>query len=500
MVQEYDLCVIGGGINGAGIARDAAGRGLKVFLAEKGDIAGATSSASTKLIHGGLRYLEHFEFGLVRDSLRERETLLTIAPHLVRPRSFILPHDPKRRSYWLVGLGLTLYDRLARRKRLPRSRRVKFEQDETPLKDIYAKGFCYWDCWTDDSRLVTLNMLDAAEHGAVIAPHTEVVGLKAQGERWRVYLKDAKGTREIDAAMVVNATGPWVRNVIDRFGLAASDTPQVKLVKGSHIIVRKAYGGDDAFLLQQADNRVVFIIPYEGDFTLIGTTEEAFSESDPADPQISDKEIEYLCSAFNTSFNKTIAKEDVLWTFSGVRPLFDDGKQNASAVTRDFRLYKHEGLGAPFLSIFGGKLTTYRTLSEKAVTMIGSELEQPAEPWTAKEPLPGGDIAHGDLRVFMEKKGLQYDWLLPAMLRRYAHSYGARMDRFLDGAKSLKDLGQYFGDELYEAEVTYLVRNEWAREAEDILWRRTKVGLRASEQTVKNLEKALPKIIEKALS
>ncbi|MCC7305883.1 MAG: glycerol-3-phosphate dehydrogenase [Alphaproteobacteria bacterium] len=495
MIPEYDLCIIGGGINGAGIARDAAGRGLRVVLAEKGDLASATSSASTKLIHGGLRYLEYFEFGLVRDSLKEREILIHIAPHIVRPLQFVLPQDKNMRPAWMIGAGLFLYDRLARRMVLEGSRRAdfRFHPAGKDLKESYKAGFLYTDCWTDDSRLTVLNALDAAEHGAEILTRMECTGLQFEQDHWIVSLEDRSRNfrADITAGAVINAAGPWVYNVIERFGLLTPDIPKIRLVKGSHIIIPRAFTGSHAYILQQPGKRIIFAIPYEDDFTLVGTTEESFS-GDPGQAMISDAEIEYLCAAFNRSFRKQITREDIIWTYSGVRPLFDDGRENATKVTRDYRLHQHREFSAPLVSVFGGKLTTYRVLAEKAVTMIA-----PAQPaWTGSRPLPGGDIPHGDFDAFVKKKKSQYEWLPAILLERYARAYGTRMDRFLEGAEGLADLGRNFGDDIYEAEILYLVKSEWARTPEDILWRRSKLGLGAQERTIKAIETALPGMLD----
>ena len=496
MISTYDICVIGGGVNGAGIARDAAGRGLKVVLAEKGDLASGTSSASTKLIHGGLRYLEYYEFGLVRDSLKEREVLLRLAPHIIRPMNFILPHDGAQRPAWMISSGLFLYDHLAKRRRLPASCRLKFSG--AVLKDIYKRGFSYADCWVDDARLVAINAQDAAEHGADILTRAECVSMKAVDGRWRVTLKNADGqTQEIEAAMVVNATGPWVGNFITRMGFEGPDVPAIRLVKGSHIIVPRMTQGEDAFILQQPDKRIVFVIPYEEKYTLIGTTEENFEGGDPADPAISSGEIDYLIGAFNRSFRHQISKSDIIWTCSGVRPLLDDGASEARSVTRDYRLFEHENLGASLLSVFGGKLTTYRVLSEKVMNIIARRLGKFSLNWTAGAVLPGGEIAPVDFKIFLNRQIAQYDFLPKALVKRYAMTYGARMDRFLDGARSSADLGQDFGDGLYEAEIIYLIRDEFARSDEDILWRRTKLGLHVTDQTVENLKAALPALLKK---
>jgi glycerol-3-phosphate dehydrogenase len=499
MILDYDLCIIGGGINGAGIARDAAGRGLKVLLVEKGDLACATSSASTKLIHGGLRYLEYYEFKLVRDSLQERETLLNIAPHIIHPMTFVLPHNKGQRPKWMIRSGLFLYDHLAKRKRLNKSHTVDLKTYGPFLRGQYKTGFSYSDCRADDSRLVVLNAMDAAHHGATVLTRTECVRMEAEGQRWRIALKDLTKHTEshITAAAVVNAAGPWVRTVIEQSDLDAPDVPNLRLVKGSHIIVPKLFDGGHAYILQQPDKRIVFAIPYEGRYTLIGTTDVNF-EGDPATVKISDEEIEYLCAAVNRVSNRRIAPGDVVWTYSGVRSLFDDGKQNASSVTRDYHLHVHENTGdAKLISVFGGKLTTYRVLAEKTVNMLLKETGRVAEEWTANAVLPGGDIPHADFDLFVIKKTTQYPWLPPALLQRYARTYGTRMDHFLEGAKSHVGLGRAFGDDIYEAEILYLVRHEWARDIEDILWRRTKTGLYVGEETIETLEKALPKILER---
>ena len=503
MSPDYDLVIIGGGINGTGIARDAAGRGLRVLLVEKGDLASATSSASTKLIHGGLRYLEYYEFGLVRDSLKEREVLLGLAPHVIWPLQFVLPHDRRQRPAWMIRAGLFLYDHLARRKKLPGSGRINLMEHDfgKPLKGLYTTGFQYTDCWVDDSRLVVLNALDAAERGADILTRTECVDVRVDEGRWAVKLRDQnnKGIRYVNAKMVINVAGPWVRAFIERCGLDAPDVPHVRLVKGSHIIIKKAYQGDQVYILQQANKRIVFVIPYEQDFTLIGTTEEAFS-GNPDDIRISEEETAYLCAAFNESFNTAITPGDVLWNYSGVRPLMDDGKDNATSVTRDYLLHRHAHNGPPALSVFGGKLTTYRVLAEKAVTMMLREQGRYIAPWTAGAPLPGGDINDGDFEGFVSRQAQIYPWLPPLLVRRYARAYGTRMNRFLDGARTVRDLGRDFGSHVYEAEIIYLIRHEWARTAEDILWRRSKLGLHVSDPTVQSLEDAVPALIKKVMS
>jgi glycerol-3-phosphate dehydrogenase len=495
MILDYDLCIVGGGINGAGIARDAAGRGLKVILVEKGDLAGATSSASTKLIHGGLRYLEYLEIALVRDSLKEREILLGIAPHIIHPTTFVLPHEKGQRPRWMIGAGLFLYDHLAKRKRLRKSKAINLKQYEAFLKSGFNKGFSYSDCRVDDSRLVVLNAMDAVDHGAKVLTKTECVKIKPHEKRWQVSLKTPEGPLEITAGAVVNAAGPWVRRVIERSKLDAPDVPQLRLVKGSHIIVPKLFDGNHAFIIQQSDKRIVFAIPYEGTYTLVGTTDIKF-EGNPADVKISDDEINYLCRAVNRCFKKEIQPQDVTWTYSGVRSLFDDGRKNVSSVTRDYHLHVHNDIEAPMISVFGGKLTTYRVLAEKTVTMLLKRMKRTGHAWTADKPLPGGDMPGADFELFLMKKRTQYPWMPAPLLTRYARSYGTRMDHFLDGASSLEHLGTHFGDQVYECEIHYLVRHEWARELDDILWRRSKLGLHVSDETMKNIEDVIPKMLE----
>ncbi len=501
---DYDLCIIGGGINGAGIARDAAGRGLSVLLIEAEDLAQGTSSSSTKLIHGGLRYLEFFEFKLVRESLRERENLLAMAPHLIRPLEFVLPHNGQQRPFWMIRLGLFLYDHLAKRARLNGSRGVNLRANAlgVPLDDRYSKGFVYSDCWADDSRLVVLNAVDAAQKGAKILTRTKCTKIIAQKDHWVVNTKGrgSKKSASFTAAMVVNAAGPWVREVIDDSGLDSpvKPVPNIKLVKGSHIIIPRAYKGEQAYVLQQDDGRIVFVIPYEDEYTLVGTTEENF-EGNLYDPRISDTEMNYLCNAYNMHMGDEISRGDVIWTYSGVRPLYDDGESETRAVSRDFVLYEHIESRAPMISVFGGKLTTYRVLAEQVMERLLYLDNRYIEPWSTKAPLPGGGISDGDFEAFVEDKSCLYPWLPEALLHRYARAYGTRMERFLEGAKSLESLGAHYGDHIYEAEIVYLIRYEWAREAEDILWRRSKLGMHVAEATVAALEKVLPKLKKEVL-
>ncbi len=488
---DFDLCVIGGGINGAGIARDAAGRGLSVLLVEAKDLASGTSSASTKLIHGGLRYLEYYDFKLVRESLKEREVLLSLAPHIIWPMDFVLPHTPAQRSGWMIRMGLFLYDHLASRKVLKGSRALSLAGHD--FKKVYTKGFQYSDCWADDSRLVVLNAIDAAEKGATILTRHVCTQIKDHGAFWSVNVRDekSKSEHEIKAAMVINAAGPWVGKVIADSGLGGegcSGAPLVRLVKGSHIIVERIHEGEQAYILQQSDNRIVFVIPYEGHFTLIGTTEEDY-KSDPRHAMISDVETGYLIDAHNAYFEKTISKENVLWSYSGVRPLFDDGHsdEGATSVSRDFKLHVHADHKAPMISVFGGKLTTYRVLAECAVNKILSLKGVNIKPWTASQTLPGGDIYNRDFKEFLAQQYYIYEWLPEDLIYRYARSYGTRMNVFLEGAKSIKDLGQHFGEHIYEAEIVYLLRYEFAQEAEDIFWRRSKLGLHVQESTIESV-------------
>ncbi len=486
-VVDYDLCVIGGGINGVGIARDAAGRGLKVLLLEAGDLGGATSSASTKLIHGGLRYLEYFAFRLVRESLAERELLLLQAPHVIWPMEFVLLHTPEQRPAWMVKAGLFLYDNLAKREKLNKSGSLSLTMDARglPIQEDYKKAFYYADCWADDSRLVVLNAMSAAQKGATILTRHQCTHLKHDDNCWAVSFEnqnDSDDVQTIKASMVINAAGPWVRDVLDNSQISHEDKklPQVKLVKGSHIIVKRQYDGEHAYIMQQPDRRIVFAIPYEHEYTLIGTTEEEF-EGDPRHAMISEGEKAYLMQAYNRFFEKPISSEDILWTYSGVRPLYDEGDSNATSATRDYRLYAHLDYSAPMISVFGGKLTTYRKLAEAAVDKIMHLANRDLPPWTGHSDtqniLPGGNIYEGDFEAFLSAQGHRYQWLHEELLYRYCRSYGTCMDTFLQGAKSIEDLGLGFGFGIYEAEILYLLHYEFAQTAEDILWRRSKLGL-----------------------
>ncbi len=464
-MDSFDLLVIGGGINGAAIARDGAGRGLKVLLAEKDDLAAHTSSASSKLIHGGLRYLEQYEFRLVRESLHEREVLLRTAPHIVRPLRFILPDPPGGRPTWMIRLGLFAYDVLAGRGSLPRSKGVKRDDKaRAPLKDGF-RCLSYWDAWVDDARLVVLNALDAAERGAEIATRAELLSARRESGRW---IAELSGGRTVSAAMIVNAAGAWVADVLmQRIG--ADSRSAVRLVKGSHIAVPRLFDGNHGYILQQPDGRVVFALPY-GARTLIGTTDVPVDR--PEDAVISTQEVEYLCDAANLYFERQTAPADVEWSYAGVRALYDDGAAAAKDVTRDYRLELDES-GPKLLSVFGGKLTTARALGGEALDMLGVG----GFKFTATSPLPGGDI----MPDFNACLAALSKWMPQPVLARMARAYGTRIERILGGATSVKQLGRHFGAGLYEREVRYLAETEFARTAEDILWRRTKLGLELSE-------------------
>ena len=489
--DTVDLLVIGGGINGAGIARDAAGRGLSVVLCEQGDLAGGTSSASSKMIHGGLRYLEHYEFRLVREALAEREVLLENAPHLVHPMRFVLPHDASLRPAWMIRAGLFLYDHLGGRRRLAGSHGIDFTVDPTgePLRDERRRGFVYTDCRVDDSRLVVLNALGAVEHGATILTRTSCVQARRDGDAWITVLRDAVTGRErsMRARILVNAAGPWVNKVLDT-SIAAEATPRVRLVKGSHIVVARLYDGDHAYILQNDDGRVVFALPFEENFTLIGTTDVPHT-GDPSGIQIDRGEIDYLCAAVNRYFERPIDVGDVVWSYAGVRPLLDDGAGNPAAVTRDYRLDLDVPVGgAPLLSVFGGKITTYRRLAEQVMAKLAPFTPGVGGPWTASSPLPGGDIDDADVARFLIETQARYRWLPTGLAARYINAYGTRTAVLLDGANRLDDLGHDFGAGLFEREVGYLAETEWARSAEDILWRRSKLGLVCPDETASVLD------------
>ncbi|HDR8909000.1 TPA: glycerol-3-phosphate dehydrogenase [Burkholderia multivorans] len=491
--NRYDLLVVGGGINGAGIARDAAGRGLSVLLCEQDDLASHTSSASTKLIHGGLRYLEYKEFGLVRKALQERETLLRAAPHIMWPLRFVMPHMPNLRPAWLIRIGLFLYDHLAKRELLPGSRGIDMRRHAAgaPLVDSIRRGFVYSDGWVDDARLVVLNALDAKERGAEILTRTKLVSAERRSDEWEARLQQPDGAiRVVRARAIANAAGPWVGDVLHG-ALGRGAHHSVRLVKGSHIVTRRLFDHDHAYIFQNPDKRIIFAIPYERDFTLIGTTDVEYT-SDPARVAIDRDETQYLCDSINRYFKRKISPADVHWTYSGVRPLLEDeNAANASAVTRDYRLEMDEGEGAPLLSVFGGKITTFRKLAEEAGDMLCRALDRDAPAWTAGAPLPGGDIANAKFDAFADAFAKRHRWLPAPLARRYARAYGTRAARVVGNAQSLADLGAEIVPGLFEAELRYLRDTEWATCAQDVLWRRSKLGLHVAPGTLDAASAAL---------
>lgn len=480
----HDLFVIGGGINGCGIARDAAGRGYSVALAEMKDLGSGTSSASTKLIHGGLRYLEHYEFRLVREALMEREVLWKSAPHIIWPMRFVLPLHKGLRPGWLIRLGLFLYDHIGGRRMLPPTRTLDMRSDPAgkPLKTSYRRAFEYSDCWVNDARLVVLNAMDAARKGADIRTRTKVVGARAEDGVWVLTLRDLENGREDDvrARMVVNAAGPWVDEVISR-ALRRNAVHNVRLVKGSHIVIGKKFDDPRAYFFQNADGRIIFAIPYEYDFTLIGTTDQDF-ESDPGEAEISKAEIDYLCAAASEYFTQPVRPGDIVWSFAGVRPLFDDGASKAQEATRDYVLKADETAGAPVLHVFGGKITTFRRLAESALAEIGERLGARGRPWTVDAALPGGDFDAQAFEAEVSRLQRAYPFIDGAHARRLVRLYGTLARDILGKAEQIEDLGTCFGGDLYEAELRYLATHEWARTGEDVLWRRTKRGLRLTRE------------------
>lgn len=479
-MQHFDLLVIGGGINGAGIARDAAGRGLSVCLVEKDDLASATSSASTKLVHGGLRYLEHYEFRLVRESLIERERLLGIAPHIIWPMRFVLPHDKGLRPKWMLRLGLFLYDHIGGRKLLPPTRTVDLSMPphDAVLEDRLTRGFEYSDCWVEDARLVVLNCMDASERGADIRTRTECVALARGEDRWTARLAGQDGEYEISADKVVNAAGPWVDTVLNR-ALPNERHENLRLVKGSHLIFPRLFEGEHAYIFQNRDGRIIFAIPYEQEFTLVGTTDVMFT-GDPAGIDISAEEASYICDAVNEYLKVDLSPEQAAASYAGVRPLYEDKSASNSTVTRDYQFELdagEHGDGPKLLSIFGGKLTTYRKLAEHALEKLGI----PGSSWTADADLPGGDIDPGAFDAFVELQRARYPWLAPQAVLRLARAYGTRMDKVIGDAARIADLGVHFGGDLYQREVEYLVAEEFARTSEDVLRRRSKLYLHLSD-------------------
>ena len=489
--NEYDLLIIGGGINGAGIAADASGRGLKVLLCEQDDLASATSSNSSKLIHGGLRYLENYQFRLVREALREREILLKKAPHIMWPLSFRLPHQAHLRSPWMIRVGLFIYDHLAKRNTLPASKTIEFNSDSV-LNSSITQGFEYADGWVDDARLVILNAQAAHNLGATIATRTRCIKATRNANDWDVILEQqaSKQQLHIKAKSVVNAAGPWVASLFT--DVFTQPTPHtIRLVKGSHIVVPRIHSQPVAYILQNEDNRIVFVIPYEQDYSLIGTTDEEYT-GDIADVKISEQEVQYLISITNHYFKNSISAADIVHTFSGVRPLLDDKSTDAQAVTRDYKLILNNDTDhAALLSVFGGKITTYRKLAENAVNKLASFYPQMSRSWTKDAPLPGGDFSNQ--AYFIAQLESSYPWLAIDTLKRMARSYGTLSYQLLGNSQALGDLGYHFGHGLYTQEVDYLVNHEWARTSADILWRRTKLGLRFNQKQVVALGQYLTK-------
>lgn len=483
----YDIFIIGGGVNGCGIARDASGRGLSVFLAEKNDLASATSSASTKLIHGGLRYLEHYKFRLVREALIEREVLLKSAPHIIWPLRFVLPHHAGLRPRWLVRLGLFMYDHLGGRKILPATRSVDFHSDVTgiPLKAEYTKGYEYSDCWVEDSRLVILMAKDAAAKGATIRTRTTVRHAKRVAAGWEVVVTNASGVEEtVTARALINAAGPWVSDVLAQV-IGRNDPDKIRMVKGSHIVVDKLYDHDRCYIFQNADGRICFAIPYETNFTLIGTTDEDH-HGDPGEPQISESETNYLLAAVTEYFKRPVTADMIRWSYSGIRPLYDDGASSAQEATRDYvlKLDSPENQ-APMLSVFGGKITTHRRLAEHALEKLAPYFPKAKAPWTAHASLPGG-MAYEQVAHYVAQQHRTYSFLKPQNVLRLFRAYGTEMQDILQGARFSSDLGMRFGP-LSEREVEYLRKHEWAQTADDILWRRSKLGLHMKLEDIEAL-------------
>lgn len=482
----YDIAVIGGGINGVGIAADAAGRGLSVFLCEKDDLASHTSSASSKLIHGGLRYLEHKEFRLVREALAEREVLLAKAPHIIRPMRFIMPHRPHLRPAWLIRTGLFFYDHLGKREKLLGSNNVYFK-DDSPLNSAITRGFEYSDCAVDDSRLVVLNAMHAREKGADIVTRTRCLSAQRVEDYWVVELENAQGSFKIKAKALVNAAGPWVAQFIKQ-DLQLKAPYGIRLIQGSHIVVPKLYEGDKAFIMQNDDRRIVFAIPYLDQYTMIGTTDREY-QGDPSKVQITQAETDYLLEVSNAHFKKQLTQADIIWTFAGVRPLCDDESDNPSAITRDYTLALSQETHdqAPLLSVFGGKLTTYRKLAESAMHQLNPFFPEMKESWTASEALPGGENMASAEQLANEIRAQITD-VSESLAKRWATSYGSRVWNILGEAVSIDQLGLGFGHGLFAKEVDYLCRFEWVTTSEDILWRRSKLGLVFAQNEIDRLD------------
>lgn len=489
--EVFDVFVVGGGINGCGIARDAVGRGYSVYLAEMDDLASGTSSAASKLIHGGLRYLEHYEFSLVRESLSERERLWAMAPHIIWPMRFVLPHNEGLRPRWLLRLGLFIYDYIGGRKKLPPAKTLNLRTHETgrPLKSHFKTGFEYSDCWADDARLVVLNARDAADKGASINTRTKVVKAQRQDGNWAITVEHlGSDEREtIYARMMINAAGPWVDHVLS--GVEGHHgNRNVRMVKGSHVVVNKIFAHDKSYIFQNKDGRIVFAIPYQDKYTLIGTTDEDY-EGDPSEVSISSDELNYICSAASEYFQKPVERSQVVWAYSGVRPLYDDGASKAQEATRDYVLKLHDADGeAPLLNIFGGKLTTFRRLAEEVLEKVDDAIGPKGNAWTAGTTLPGGDFPMERYDQQVQKLRADYAFLSPGHAARLVRLYGTKAWQILGGATALVELGANFGADLTAREVDYLMAVEWAQTVEDILWRRTKLGLELNERDIRALE------------
>jgi glycerol-3-phosphate dehydrogenase len=480
-METKDLIVIGGGINGAGIAADAAGRGLSVLMLEAQDLASATSSNSSKLIHGGLRYLEHYEFRLVSEALAEREVLLNMAPHIAFPMRFRLPHRPHLRPAWMIRIGLFMYDHLGKRTSLPASTSLRFGA-ESVLKPNIVRGFEYSDCWVDDARLVLANAQMVTREGGEVKTRTRATSARRENGHWIVEAQDIDTGETFTwrARGLVNATGPWVKNFFDD-GLQLPSPYGIRLIKGSHIVVPRVHNQKQAYILQNEDKRIVFVIPWMDEFSIIGTTDVEY-KGDPKNVHIDDNEINYLLNAYNAHFKKTLSREDIVWTYSGVRPLCDDESDSPQAITRDYTLDIHDEQGkAPLLSVFGGKLTTYRKLAEHALEKLKGYYPKMGPAWTKGCTLPGGDI-NGDRDDYAAQLRRRYTFLTESLARRFSRTYGSNSDLILGRATSISDLGEDFGHEFYEAELRYLVEHEWVRGVDDAIWRRTKLGMWLSEE------------------
>lgn len=487
MNHDYDIFVIGGGINGCGIARDAVGRGYSVCLVEMNDLASGTSSWSSKLIHGGLRYLEHYEFRLVREALGEREVLLKSAPHIIWPMRFVLPHHSGLRPAWFLRLGLFLYDHIGKRVLLPGTTTVNLKTSEVgmPLKPMFSKGFEYSDCWVNDARLVVLNAKDAENRGATIETRTQCISARRDGDHWTITTKDLRSgeTKTRTARLIVNASGPWVDKVLGQ-AFGNNDAKNVRLVQGSHIVVPKLHGHDRAYIFQNADERIIFALPYEQDYTLIGTTDRDYT-GDPADVKITPEETNYLCDAASEYFKKPIVADDIVWTYSGVRPLYDDGASAAQEATRDYVLREDGDGDAPrVINIFGGKITTYRKLAESMMAKIEAVLGARQPAWTAGSTLTGGDFEVNGFEDLVDQVAEKYPFLGSALAWRLVRAYGTCAWQLLGDAKSMDDMGKQFGGTLTAREVDYLIKHEWAQTAEDVVWRRSKLGIRLNKEDI----------------